>query len=85
MKDQMIKMNLMKNKKSKKQLIEHVFVKIYLFILIILIFFVPFVSFMNNYNSEQINNPLYVIDYQENLKTSDPGPLLSFYSFQIRC
>ena len=85
MKDQTIKMNLMKNKnrKSKKQLIEHVFLKIYLLGLIILILFVPYVNFTNNYNSEQFNNPLYVIDCQENLKTSDPGPLLSFYSFQI--
>jgi len=73
----------MKNKKSKKQLIEHVFLKIYLLSLIILILFVPFVNFMNNYNFEQFNNPLYAIDSQENLKTSDSGPLLSFYSFQI--
>lgn len=83
MKDQTIKMNLMKNKKSKKQLIEHVFLKIYLSVLIILIILVPFVNFMNNYNSDQFNNPLYAIEYQENLKNSDPGPLLSFYSFQI--
>jgi len=78
-------MKLMKNKKnkSKKQLIEHAFLKIYILSLIILMTFVPFVSFINTYDSEQFNNPLYIIDYQENLKTSDPGPLLSFYSFQI--
>jgi hypothetical protein len=85
MKDQMIKINLMKhqNKKSDKQIIEHVFLKIYLSCLIILILFVPFVNIINNYNSQQFNNPLYAIECQENLKTSDPGPLLSFYSFQF--
>lgn len=79
----MIKKKLIKNNKSKKQLIKHVFLKIYFSSLIILILFLPFVNFMQGYNSEQFYNPIYTIDSQENLKTSDPGPLLSFYSIQI--
>ena len=76
-------MKLLKNNKGKKQLIEHVFLKIYLSCLIFLIVFIPFVNFMGNFNSKQFNNPLYAIECQEKLKTSDPGPLLSFHSFQI--